>query len=324
MSDDTAMMPIAATRQEVSEQPQVIARVLAKLNTQISDLAAAMAERQINQVLASGSGDSWFAAQAVQLAWEQYTGVTFVPLQAYEYAAYGRPGVNTRTAHFVISSSGRPTTTWDTLDRALATAAMVIGVTDNPDETNPFVAKPPRVLIPRGAKVGWPCQTTTATISTLLALAIAFGEARGHLNGTKATELRTTLASIPEQMAAVLAQGQQWAEAVAPSLAGKAFTFVGGGPSWAVAQNGSALLAEGPQEAGMPLTVEEFKPRLAHRRTERWRTGRPDRTRVGHRKPLPGHSSRGTCLGCPAAAHHQRFAGGPGGWAGWAGSAGTG
>jgi glucosamine--fructose-6-phosphate aminotransferase (isomerizing) len=262
LSDDTAMMPISATRQEVSDQPQVMARVLAELGPQINELAAAMAARQINQVLASGSGDSWFAAQAVQLAWEQYAGVVFVPLQAYEYAAYGRPGVDARTAHFVISSSGRPTTTWDTLDRALASEAMVIGVTDNPAATNPFVAKPPIALIPRGAKVGWPCQTTTATTTTLLALAIAFGEARGHLDGARAAELRATLATIPEQMTAVLAQGQQWAEAIVPSLAGRAFTFVGGGPSWAVAQNGSALLAEGPQDAGMPLTVEEFNHAL--------------------------------------------------------------
>ena len=123
MSDDTAMMPISATRQEVSAQPQVMARVLAELGPQINELAAAMAARQISQVLASGSGDSWFAAQALQLAWEQYAGVVFVPLQAYEYAAYGRPGVDARTAHFVISSSGRPTTTWDTLDRALASGA---------------------------------------------------------------------------------------------------------------------------------------------------------------------------------------------------------
>ncbi len=37
---------------------------------------------------------------------------------------------------------------------------------------------------------------------------------------------------------------------------------MGGGPSFAVAQNGSALLAAGPQEPGVPLTVEEFHPAL--------------------------------------------------------------
>ncbi|MCP4421186.1 MAG: hypothetical protein GY805_31630, partial [Chloroflexi bacterium] len=126
MSDKTAMMPIANTRKEVAAQPAVLARVLQELSPQVQTLAQQMVEREVNQVLASGSGDSWFAAQAVRCAWETYAGVPFEPLQAYEYAAYGRLGINEQTAHFVISSSGRPTTTWDALDLALASGAFVI------------------------------------------------------------------------------------------------------------------------------------------------------------------------------------------------------
>lgn len=264
LSDKTAMMPIANTREEVAAQPHVIARVLRELAPQIEALAQQMTEREINQVLASGSGDSWFAAQAVRCAWETYAGVAFEPLQAYEYAAYGRLGINEQTAHFVISSSGRPTTTWDALDLALASGALVIGVTDNPAESNPFVAKPPIVLIPQGSKVGWPAQTTSATIATLISLAIAFGQARGHLSGDEAARLNDQLRIIPEHMTAVLDQSTRWAEAFVTTIGDqhsgqrRHYTFVGGGPSFAVAQNGSALLAAGPQEAGMALTVEEF------------------------------------------------------------------
>ena len=259
MSDNTAMMPIANTREEVAAQPQVIARVLRELAPQIETLAQQMTERKINQVLASGSGDSWFAAQAVRCAWETYAGVPFAPLQAYEYAAYGRLGENAQTAHFVISSSGRPTTTWDALDLALDSGALVIGITDNPDESNPFVAKPPVALIPRGSKVGWPAQTTTATIATMISLAIAFGQARDHLSQAEAEGLQAQLATIPSQLTAVLRQSRQWAKNLVSTIKQPcSYTFVGGGPSFAVAQNGSALLAAGPQEAGMPLTVEEF------------------------------------------------------------------
>ena len=257
MSDNIAMMPIANTREEVAAQPAVLTRVLQELSPQVQILAQQMADRKINQVLASGSGDSWFAAQAVRYAWESYAGVPFEPLQAYEYAAYGRLGIHKQTAHFVISSSGRPTTTWDALDLALASDALVIGVTDNPDKSNPFVAKPPVALIPRGSKVGWPAQTTTATIAVLIDLAIAFGHARGHLDQAEAARLQAQLRAIPGQITAVLTQSQQWAEAVVATQPGYT-TFVGGGPSFAVAQNGSALLAAGPQEPGMPLTVEEF------------------------------------------------------------------
>lgn len=260
MSDNTAMMPIANTREEVAAQPEVIARVLQELTPQIEALAQQMAKRDINQILASGSGDSWFAAQAVQYAWEIYAGVPFEALQAYEYAAYGRLGENSRTAHLVISSSGRPTTTWDALDLALASDAMVVGVTDNPAESNPFRSKPKVALIPRGSKIGWPAQTTSATIATLLSLAIAFGKARGHLNPDQATQLNNQLHAIPEQMTAVLKKSTIWAEKFTSTLSDQRryYTFVGGGPSLAIAQTGSALLAAGPQEASTALTVEEF------------------------------------------------------------------
>jgi glucosamine--fructose-6-phosphate aminotransferase (isomerizing) len=259
MSEETALMPIASTKVEVREQPEVVARVLTEMRQSIRDLAQTLADRQVDLVLASGSGDSWFAAQAVRLAWERYAGVPFEAFQAYEYALYGRPGEDRQTAHFLISSSGRPTTTWDALDRALDTPAYVVGVTDNPAPENPFVAKPPCALIPGAKKVGWPAQPTTVTIALLIDLAIAFGLARGHLAEREASRLHHALEQLPEQMAGVLDKSAAWAEALAPSLLGRRYyTFVGGGPSYAVAQTGSALMAEGPQEIGLALAVEEF------------------------------------------------------------------
>lgn len=252
-------MPIESTREEVAAQPEVIGRVLKELDEQIEALAQKMVSRNINYVLASGSGDSWFAAQAVKLAWERYADVPFDPQQAYEFAAYGRPGDASQTAHFVISSSGRPTTTWDALDLAIDSGAMVIGVTDNPADTNPFVTRPPDSLIPKGSKAGWPCQTTSATIAALTSLAIAFGNAKGAIDKAKAADLKNQLKQIPAQMEKVLADSKAWANVLVDKVGiDRNFTFTGGGPSWAIAQNGSALLAAGPQTPGMPLTAEEF------------------------------------------------------------------
>jgi glucosamine 6-phosphate synthetase-like amidotransferase/phosphosugar isomerase protein len=250
---------MAATRAEVYTQPEVISRVLGEQRDQLEEVAQSLAARQVHQVLASGSGDSWFAAQAVRLAWEQYAGVSFEAYQAYEYAAYGRPQVNEQTAHFVISSSGRPTTTWDALDRALKTPALVIGVTDKDSPDNPFLTRPPVALVPGAVKVGWPTQTTTATMAVLLKLAIVFGRVRGHLDEGESTRLTQTLDALPAQMAKVLEMSDGWAEGLAITLGDNhLYTFVGGGPSYAVGQTGAALLAEGPQEFGLALTVEEF------------------------------------------------------------------
>lgn len=259
MSDDRALMPISATRREVAAQPEVVARVFEQLHDSVRALARELAGRGVRQVLAAGSGDSWFAAQAVRLAFERHAGLRMEPYQAYEYAAYGAPDVDDRTAIIVISSSGRPTTTWDALDLALASPAYVIGVTDRNAPENPFVARPHTALVPGAQKVGWPAQTTTATIALLLDLAIALGRERGHLSASDAERLEGALREIPERMAQVLTEARDWAHDLAVTLGGRRFyTFVGSGPSYAVAQVGSALLAEGPQEIGLALTVEEF------------------------------------------------------------------
>lgn len=262
MSDEQAMMPIAATRREVAAQPEVIAQVLVEQSTAIRDLAQRLAARQTQRVVLLGSGDSWFAGMACRLAFETYAGLATEALQAYEYAAYGHPGFDERTAAIVISSSGRPTTTWDALDRALATPAYVIGITDNPAEGNPFHQKVHTALIPGAAKVGWPAQTTTATIAVLLHLAIELGRARGYLSQKVADERTAQLWGLPKLMQAVLDQSEPWAEQLAHQLLSteprRTYTFVGAGPSLGVAYTGMALLAEGPQEAGIAIAVEEF------------------------------------------------------------------
>src|SRR5262245_59313473 len=116
MSDDQSMMPIAATSREVAAQPEVVARVLAEQSTAVRTLADVLAKRDTREIVLLGSGDSWFAGLACRLAFETYAGLPAEAIQAYEYAAYGRPAFGSQTAVIVTSSSRRPTTTWDALD----------------------------------------------------------------------------------------------------------------------------------------------------------------------------------------------------------------
>jgi len=259
MSDEQAIMPIADTRREVAEQPTVVARVLERLGDSVRQLAVTLVERNTRRLLLLGSGDSWFAGMAARLAFEQYAGLPAEPLQAYEYAAYDHPGVDAQSAVIVISSSGRPTTTWDALDRALDTPAYVVGISDYAYEGNPFIEKLHTALVPGAVKKGLPAQTTTATIAVLINLAIELGRANGHLDGNQANAYLAELQKIPNHMQSVLTNSMGPSERLGSELQGnRYYTFIGGGPSYAVANIGSALLAEGPQEAGMPLAVEEF------------------------------------------------------------------
>ncbi|MFL5806037.1 MAG: SIS domain-containing protein [Roseiflexaceae bacterium] len=262
MSDEQAMMPIAATRREVAAQPEVVARALVEQGAAVRTLAAALAERDTREIVLLGSGDSWFAGLACRLAFETYAGMPAEAIQAYEYAAYGRPAFDHQTAAVVISSSGRPTTTWDALDRVLATPVYIVGVTDNAYTGNPFRERSHSALVPGAAKIGWPAQTTTATIALLIDLAIELGRARGHLPDDEASRLSAQLRALPSAMRAILDQSGPLAEQLARDLlAGgirRVYTFVGAGPSLGVASVGMALMAEGPQETGLAIAVEEF------------------------------------------------------------------
>lgn len=263
MGDEQAMMPISATRHEVAAQPETVERVLTEQQAAVRALAHTLAERETQALVVLGSGDSWFAGLACRLAFESYSGLPTEPIQAYEYAAYGHPAFNAGTAVIVISSSGRPTTTWDALDRALSTSAFVIGVTDKRYVGNPFLEKPHVALVPGAVKDGWPTQTTTATIAVLIDLAIELGRARGHLPSDEADRLSAQLRALPTAMRRVLDASSSLAERLAKELsadsnARRVYTFVGGGPSFGVAHTGAALLSEGPQEVGVALSVEEF------------------------------------------------------------------
>lgn len=261
MSDEESMMPISATQREVAAQPEVVARVLAAQAAPIHALAEVLAKRQTRALALIGSGDSWFAGMACRLAFEQYAGLPAEALQAYEYAAFGHPAFDAQTAAIVISSSGRPTTTWDALDRALATPAYVIGITDKPYAGNPFSEKPHTVLVPGAEKVGWPAQTTTATIAVLIALAIELGRARGHLSNDEADQRLAELRAIPQAMGTALERSSAPAQRLAAELLDgprRIYTFVGSGPGVGVAYTGMALLAEGPQEVGIAMAAEEF------------------------------------------------------------------
>ncbi len=262
MSDEQSMMPISATIREVADQPDVVARVLSEQAGAVRELAATLAARGVRQVALIGSGDSWFAGLACRLAFETYAGVQAEAIQAYEYAAYGHPNFDAATAAIVISSSGRPTTTWNALDRALATPAYVVGITDKPYAGNPFHEKVHTALVPGASKVGWPAQTTTATLALLFDLAIELGRARGHLSASAADQLSSQLRALPEAMRDVLARSDPWAEKLARELLAedtrRIYTFVGSGPSLGIAYTGMALMAEGPQETALAIAVEEF------------------------------------------------------------------
>lgn len=252
-------MPLAATRKELDQEPLVTARVIDSLYADIVQLARKFNERKINQVLIIGSGDSYSVGLAARHAFHTYTHIGITVLQALEFTYYGYPNIDEHTAILVISSSGRKSIIWDALDRAVTTPALIIGITDNTEQSNPILQKADTVLLPHSEKIGWPTQTTAAALSVLLLMAIVWGYQRHNMPLLAYEALIRQLKSLPDKMKTVLEASRSFASQVASkTFKQDTFTIIASGPNDGIAQIGTALLAEGPQRLGLALPLEEF------------------------------------------------------------------
>ena len=253
------LMPIADTRREVDETPAALTRALSLQAETLTRAAVELTNRQVDRLILLGSGDSLSAGQAALQAFERCSALQVEAVQAYEFAAYGQPGLDERTALIVISSSGRPTTTWDALNRALASPSYVIGLSDITYPGNPFIEKSHLAIVPGAVKKGWPAQPTTVTTAILIQLAILLGKQRGVLSPEQASGYQDELLHVPTGITNILKECQAPAEKMAEALTGqRLFVFVGGGSGYAAACVGAALWAAGPQLPAVAHEVEEF------------------------------------------------------------------
>ncbi|HAJ05403.1 MAG TPA: hypothetical protein DCL76_02480 [Chloroflexi bacterium] len=258
-SEKNVWMPIKDSWAEICATPDVIRKELQSQESVIEEIVADLRKREVRNILLLGSGDSWFASMASCYSFEKYAGLSAVPMQAYEFAVYGSNIANEESVIVVISSSGRPTTTWDALDRAIDSGAYVIGISDTFYEGNPFLERPNKSINPSATKFGMPTQTTTVTMSLLTKLALVLGKDNSEIDGKMYLELMDSLFVIPDQLIELLSNCED-----ALSSAGeygslhRLHTIIGSGPNVGVAYAASALLAEGPQFTGHPLPVEEY------------------------------------------------------------------
>lgn len=252
-------MPLAATRRELDQEPAVVARVIATLAGEMTCLAKQMESRRTKQILVIGSGDSYFIGLAARLAFQTCAQIHITVLQALEFACYGHPNVDEHSAIFIISSSGRKSVIWDALERAATTPALIVGITDNAEPSNPIPQKAHVTLLPRSQKAGYPTQTTAAALTLLLMLAVEWGSIMDSISQPSCNELKHQIKLLPEKMNSVLENSHNFAKQIAAETCEQnVFTLIGSGPNEASAHIGSALLAEGPQRFGLALPLEEF------------------------------------------------------------------
>jgi glutamine---fructose-6-phosphate transaminase (isomerizing) len=218
---------------------------------------------RVRRIVLCGSGDSFFAAQAVEFCTARLTGIDVISLPSLEAARYrstlGRETDLRSTLVVAISNSGEAARTVEAADRFRRRGALVLAMTAAPGSRLAHAAS--RVLslpVPQlPAAPGYGPYLFSMVALQLLAFRLA--EVRGNMTMDEAQswrrELQVRLDELPRVHDAV--------DAVCADLAMRyrhlpVFEFLGSGPAAAVAQFGMAKLLEAVGTHALAQDVEEW------------------------------------------------------------------
>jgi glucosamine--fructose-6-phosphate aminotransferase (isomerizing) len=239
---------------EISMIPDVVSDVLDDASGLITALAKRLAARGIQHLWLTGCGDSAFAGQAAQLAFQRHSGLAAHPEHALDLARYRMRALPGGSAVIALSFSGQVGRTIEAAIQARQAGHHVVAMTNA--TAGPLALASSEVLPVEVPTLGFSPGTSTyvAMLGTLLRLAAALAQLRGDPG-----ELMSGLARLPEQVKATLeAAAEPCALAAQALLAARWVAFLGAGPNEATARFGAAKLLEGPQRLGVATNLEEW------------------------------------------------------------------
>jgi sugar/nucleoside kinase (ribokinase family)/fructoselysine-6-P-deglycase FrlB-like protein len=246
---------IDVMRREIAMIPDVIAARVADPGGHVDRIAAVLAARGIEDVFLVGCGDSQFAGQAAQLAFQRHAGVRAHAVHALDFARYQVRYLPQRSAVVCVSFSGKVGRTTEAAVQARRFGALAVALTNNADGE---LARAADLVLPIDVPtLGFSPGTTSylGLLATLDDLALRWAAARGLPTATA----RARLEAIPALAGGTLRESAEPARTAAGLLAAHAWvTFLGGGPNEASARFGAAKLFEGPQLLGVSTNIEEW------------------------------------------------------------------
>jgi glutamine---fructose-6-phosphate transaminase (isomerizing) len=218
---------------------------------------------KVRRIILCGSGDSFFAARAVEWAMARLTEIEVISLPSLEASRYrsklGREQDLRTTLVIAISNSGEAARAIEAAQRFRQRGALVLAMTAAPESRLARAAtrifKLPVPELPSGPGYG----PYLFSMVALQLLAFRLAEVRGVMTMDNAQlwrrELQTRLEELPGVHAAV--------DPICAQLAGRyrhqpMFEFLGSGPSAAVAQYGMAKLLEAVGTPALAQDVEEW------------------------------------------------------------------
>lgn len=215
------------------------------------------------RIIMIGSGDSYFAAKAAEMAMLVHAGIPVEarpPLEAGRYhARYSTRRDLENTLVIALSNSGAAARVCEAAALYREAGATVLAVTKDPQSRLAGAADHVLTLavpsFPSAPGFG-PYQFA---LSALLLLAVRIGEVRMGMTMDEAQALRGKLRGLYQTLEDTIAANEPAARRLADTLSSSTmFEFLGSGPSRAVADYGAAKMLEASGRHALSADLEEW------------------------------------------------------------------
>lgn len=236
-----------------------------KIDHSVKKAFNALELESLQRVYTTGDGDSYHAALATEMAFNEFAKTTISPMPAMKFLEYGADYIKSNfpndTLVTGISASGGSSRVVQALERAtsanigLQTAALV----GNPESrVAGAVEKIISTQIPAlGTSPG--IRTYTASLMGLLSLAIRIGEIKGHYHFNKGNEYRKEIIDMADMVEETVEASIDIAEEAASACANAPFiSYAGSGPSLGTAMFSSAKVVEACGVFAVGQDLEEW------------------------------------------------------------------
>ncbi len=253
-------------REQIVSLPELINQVAAPFAEEAGRVLDSAGSKKLKQLYVIGCGDSYFAALATELAFEQLGGIATRAQNAMSFARYSSEFISDKGSAVIgVSVSGGVTRTIEGVARAAQRGAATFAITSA--HTTPIAKAAQHVLEtkvpdhPNNAGVLVPgARSYFSSLIMLYSCAIRLGEARGTLSSAEAFEWRRMLAltSTAAQRTIDMADAQAL-ELAKQTLEHRGdFVFCGAGPNFGSAQYCAAKMLEATGDAAIGQDIEEW------------------------------------------------------------------
>ncbi len=236
--------------QEIPLQPDVLRRAAKSFHDPIQELVQNLSQRQVNDWVVTGCGDSLFAGLCAEVWFARLANTRLRPVHAMHLAREVYPSLTAGSVVLAVSHSGTTARVLEAARAARSQGAYVVAVTAN---SGSELARFADLWIDNSVRDERSnCRTASfqavSMLMRMLAMALAASNGNGRSHSFE-----------PDQLAPYIAESRGQVDALADAeLAGDHWIFTGSGLGLAAAEYGMAKAYEAATLAAHCVELEQF------------------------------------------------------------------